>query len=85
MRIMPATILVNPGSDVTFKRLAEAHASNGADTPADLEDRLRERYPRASVVQGISGDSTERWYVYRDGRWIDSEARSRRTTRSTRA
>lgn len=86
MRLMPASILVNPASDATFKRLAETHAARGADTPADLEDRLRQSYPRARVIEGISSDSTsERWYVYRDGRWINSEPRNRRSTNSTRA
>jgi hypothetical protein len=86
MRLMPASILVNPASDTRFKRLAETHAADGADTPADLEDRLRHSYPSARVIQGISSDSaSERWYVYRDGRWINPEARNRRRTISTRA
>jgi len=86
MRLMPASILVNPASDATFRRLAETHAANGADTPAELEDRLRSTYPSTRVVEGVSSDATsERWYVYRDGRWINPDARTRRTTRSVTA
>lgn len=86
MRLMPATILVNPDSDATFKRLAETHAARGAESPADLEDRLRQSYPRTRVIEGISSDSTsERWYVYRDGRWINPDSRNRRRTRSATA
>jgi hypothetical protein len=86
MRLMPASILVNPASDATFKRLAETHAARGPESPEDLEDRLRQSYPRARVVEGISSDATsERWYVYRDGRWINPDSRNRRRARSATA
>ena len=86
MRVMPASCLINPASDATFKQLAESYASNGAESPAELEERLRQSYPNARVIQGIPINSTlERWYVYRDGRWVNPEGRTLRSPTNTTA
>ena len=62
-------IIANPQSDGTFVREAQRHANDGAETPQELEHRLRERYAKARVVTGITDGVTERWYAYREGYW----------------
>jgi hypothetical protein len=60
---------VFPRDDVAFVALVDAKAVDSA-TPADLEDRLRDLYPRAVVrARDLEGDHTQVWYVYRDGSW----------------
>lgn len=63
-------IVANPQADRTFVREAHRHSNDGADSPHELEHRLRERYAKARVVTGISDGHTERWYVYREGYWV---------------
>jgi hypothetical protein len=39
-------------------------------SPAMLESLLRQAYPKVVVRRReLSSESTEIWYVYRDGRW----------------
>ena len=66
-------LIVNPTNDAEFERRASELAAK-ADTPERLEQLLREKYARARVVSGVT-DIVERWYVYRDGRWINSRDR----------
>ena len=66
-------LITNPSNDMDFQRRANELATK-ADTPEQLEELLRERYNRARVVRGVT-DIVERWYVYRDGRWINSRDR----------
>jgi hypothetical protein len=66
------TIICNPSGDSDFRHLAEQH-SRRAGSPAELERRLRERYPAARVVEGIANGFGTRWYAYRDGRWISRD------------
>jgi hypothetical protein len=63
-------LVTNPQSDTEFQRRAEelAHA---AETPAELEQLLRLQYAQARVVAGVT-DIVDRWYVYRDGHWINT-------------
>jgi hypothetical protein len=71
---MAADIVVNPATDSAFRVLAEEKAAEGTSTPAELEGRLRSSYPSVRVIEGISSESrSERWYVYRDGRWINPD------------
>lgn len=63
-------LVVNPVWDADFVRRAEELAE-AADTPGDLERLLRTSYASARVVPGVT-DIVERWYVYRDGRWINA-------------
>ncbi len=68
---MPATLIVNPSSDASFVQLVDAVHKDAATT-AELESGLRVRYPRAAVrARQLSGESTQIWYVYRDGSWTD--------------
>ena len=67
---MPPLLIVNPRSDVRFvERVNELTAGAGTD-PAALQASLRADYPNAIVRRReLSSESTEMWYVYRDGRW----------------
>lgn len=67
---MTVRLITNPVSDDEFQRRAQELAGR-ADTPEQLELMLREYFKRARVVRGVT-DIVERWYVYRDGRWINS-------------
>jgi hypothetical protein len=63
-------LIVNPRSDTRFVQLvAELTADETIDL-SDLQSRLRATYPEAVVRRReLSSESTEMWYVYRDGRW----------------
>ena len=64
-------LIVNPRDDVTFRALVDDEIAAGAETVADLQSVLRQRYPRAAVhLREISDESPVVWYVYREGRWI---------------
>jgi hypothetical protein len=67
---VPPLLIVNPRSDVRFvERVTELTADAMSD-PSDLQARLRAEYPNAIVRRReLSSESTEMWYVYRDGRW----------------
>ncbi len=45
-----------------------------ASTPEELQQLLRQHYDGARVVRGVT-DIVERWYVYRDGHWVNSKPR----------
>ena len=66
-------LIVNPTNDNDFQRSAQELAAH-VDEPEELERLLRAQYSRARVVRGVT-DIMERWYVYRDGRWINSRDR----------
>lgn len=66
-----ARIVANPPTDADFLRQAQGLAQ-AADTPQDLELALRQDYPQARVVRGVT-DVIERWYAYRDGSWTRTE------------
>jgi hypothetical protein len=63
-------LVINPTSDAEFQGHAE-HLASRAEEPEELERLLVARYPHARVVRGVT-DIVERWYVYRDGRWVNS-------------
>jgi hypothetical protein len=67
---VPPLLIVNPRSDGRFvERVNELIADSGTD-PSALQARLRAEYPNAIVRRReLSSESTEMWYVYRDGRW----------------
>jgi len=64
-------VIANPPGDGMFRGTAQAHAKDGANTPQELQRRLREHWPRARVVGGITDRGSERWYAYREGSWIE--------------
>lgn len=67
---MTVRLITNPQTDTDFARRAEELASE-VDSPEELERLLREQWHRARVVRGVT-DIFERWYVYRDGRWVNT-------------
>jgi hypothetical protein len=65
------TLVLNPRDDAAFVALAEALASDGVDSPLELQERLRREYPEAVVrARELTGESFTIWYVYRDGHWV---------------
>lgn len=67
---MAPLLIINPRSDGPFAQLVAELTADAATDPADLQARLRERYPDAVARRReLSSESTEVWYVYRDGRW----------------
>ncbi|HVM29764.1 MAG TPA: hypothetical protein VM305_03210 [Candidatus Limnocylindrales bacterium] len=67
-------IITNPGGDGELRELSDTLLADGLETPDALERRLRERFPKARVFRGITDrGGWERWYVYREGRWVFSE------------
>ncbi len=72
-KYLAPTLIVNPLTDREFAAFAGEQAQEGA-VPGDLQARLRERYPRASVrKRDLSGEPASVWYVYRDGSWTSGE------------
>ncbi len=71
IRSVAVRLVTNPHNDDEFARVAEQLIER-VETPEELERLLRERYQRARVVPGVT-DITERWYAYRDGRWVESQ------------
>jgi len=68
------TIVRNPASDRAFEHAVTELIDSGLRDPATVQERLRERYPRAIVrARGLSGEGDPTWYVYRDGRWISGD------------
>ncbi|MEX2547259.1 MAG: hypothetical protein WD830_05660 [Chloroflexota bacterium] len=67
---MKVLLVTNPAADGAFRLVAEHMLDLNGGTPEGLQSRLRDEYPRASVVRGIEDHGSERWYAYRDGSWI---------------
>lgn len=63
-------LILNPRSDAGFVQLVAELMADELAEPAGLQARLRVRFPVAIVRRReLSSESTEVWYVYRDGRW----------------
>jgi hypothetical protein len=63
-------LIVNPRSDVRFVQLVAELTAEATIDLSDLQSRLRAEYPDAVVRRReLSSESTEMWYVYRDGHW----------------
>jgi hypothetical protein len=63
-------LIVNPRSDTRFVQLVAELTADETIELSDLQSRLRATYPEAVVRRReLSSESTEMWYVYRDGRW----------------
>ena len=65
-------LVVNPATDRAFRDFVQqAAVSLEHAAPADLERRLRARYPRAVArARDLHGEALRVWYVYRDGHWV---------------
>jgi hypothetical protein len=67
------TLVLNPPGDEEFAAFATRSLNGGVIDHAELQRRLRARFPHSIVrPRELSGERTEIWYVYRDGRWISS-------------
>jgi hypothetical protein len=63
-------LITNPQADAKLRATAARYVDEGVDTPQALQARLRGEYPNARVIAGIIELAVERWYVYREGRWV---------------
>jgi hypothetical protein len=67
------TLILNPADDREFRAAADDLVGNGLAEPIHLQDRLRDRWPRAVVrPRELAGEQAQIWYVYRDGHWVHS-------------
>ena len=67
---MRPIVILNPRSDARFVELVSELMTDAVGEPADLQAGLRAEFPEAVVRRReLSSESTEVWYVYRDGRW----------------
>lgn len=67
---MGPIVILNPRSDARFVELVSELMADAVEEPADLQAGLRAVFPDAVVRRReLSSESTEVWYVYRDGRW----------------
>ncbi|HUG48483.1 MAG TPA: hypothetical protein VMP67_08735 [Candidatus Limnocylindria bacterium] len=70
--LLVPVLVINPRTDEGFAHLVHRLAQD-AETAEELQDRLRESYPRAVArARGLAGESAVVWYVYRDGRWTSA-------------
>jgi hypothetical protein len=70
---MRPTLVANPVTDRTFRAFAEQQLDEGATTIAELQKRLRVRYPHAVIhARELTAEPTLIWYVYRDGHWMNA-------------
>ena len=66
-------LILNPRDDAEFAGYAEERAGTDGLEAAELQGRLRGRYPRAVVrPRDLSSERTAVWYVYREGYWVPS-------------
>jgi hypothetical protein len=70
----PATHL-NPSDDEAFAAAVGRLLASGLWDAAAFQERLRDSYPGALVrPRDLAHEPFVLWYVYRDGRWIPSDA-----------
>ena len=70
-------IVVNPAYDEQFALIVARLSTEIVEgllwhprVWRELDTALRREYPNARVVPGASARPGERWYAYRDGRWV---------------
>ncbi len=67
---MRPILILNPRSDVRFVQLVSELMGGVVGEPEGLQAGLRADFPEAVVRRReLSSESTDVWYVYRDGRW----------------
>lgn len=71
---MRPVLVVNPRADASFVEFVREQTDDLLDRePLALEQRLRARFPNATVhMRLLSREPDTVWYVYREGRWIPS-------------
>ena len=63
-------LILNPRSDARFVEMVSELMSGEVGEPGALQAGLRAEFPHAVVRRReLSSESTDVWYVYRDGRW----------------
>ena len=63
-------LILNPRSDARFVALVSELMTGAIGDPSELQAGLRAEFPDAiGRRRELSSESTEVWYVYRDGRW----------------
>jgi hypothetical protein len=66
-------LVINPESDEDFSLRVHHAAHPSMLDPGELEAELRRTYPETVVRAGVAeSDGRRRWYVYRDGRWVQA-------------
>ena len=70
---MRVRLITNPATDGGIARSADRLLGGGIERPEDLESQLRQEYPRVRVVPGVVDGAEWRWYVYREGSWVNPE------------
>jgi hypothetical protein len=71
---MPPAIHLNPGDDAAFAADVGRLLASGLRDAAEFQDRLRATYPGALVrPRDLAHEPFVLWYVYRDGRWVNSD------------
>jgi len=77
-------LVINPADDEVFSVFAEVLVEHGVSSTGELERRLRPIYRRAVVhARELSSEPFVIWYVYRDGRWVDTRREPRVSGRPT--
>ena len=67
---LPPIVILNPRSDARFVEMVSELMSGEVVEPEALQAGLRADFPDAVVRRReLSSESTDVWYVYRDGRW----------------
>ena len=74
-------LIINPANDLELAALARNLMKGRSWTPPTLEAELRLTFPNVVVhSRDLAGETTQIWYVYREGHWVPSEARERLLT-----
>lgn len=67
---MRPIVILNPRSDARFLEFVSELMDGAVGEPSELQAGLRAEFPAAVVRRReLSSESTEVWYVYRDGHW----------------
>jgi hypothetical protein len=73
----PPALHLNPSDDEAFATDVARLIALGLRDAAEFQRRLRAWYPGALVrPRDLAHEPFALWYVYRDGRWVPSEAES---------
>ncbi len=67
-------LIINPANDLELAAWARNLMKGRNWTPKTLEAELRLTFPNVVVhSRDLSGERTQIWYVYREGRWISTD------------